>query len=78
MTEKLKVHSPYDGHLIKEIALDNESRIEEALDTAHNLEQGKPIPAPERIAILNKTADLVEARSEGSSLLSVHSITLLI
>ena len=64
MTEKLKVHSPYDGHLIKEIALDDESRIEEALVTAHDLEQSKPIPAPERIAILNKTADLVEARAE--------------
>ena len=46
MTEKLKVHSPYDGHLIKEIALDDDSRIEEALVTAHKLEQGKPISAP--------------------------------
>ena len=64
MTDKLKVHSPYDGHLIKEIALDDESRIEEALLTAHNLEKSKPIPTPKRIAILNKTADLVEAREE--------------
>ena len=64
MTENLKVHSPYDGHLIKEIALDDGARIEEALVTAHNLEQGKPISAPERIAILNKTANLVEARAE--------------
>ena len=37
MTEKLKVHSPYDGHLIKEIALDDESRIEEAISEADNL-----------------------------------------
>ena len=64
MTENLKVHSPYDGHLIKEIALDDGARIEEALVTAHNLEQGKPLSAPERIAILNKTANLVEARAE--------------
>ena len=64
MTEKLKVLSPYDGHLIKEIDLDDETRIEEALTTAHELEENKPIPTPERIAILNKTADLVEARSE--------------
>ena len=64
MTENLKVHSPYDGHLIKEIALDDGARIEEALVTAHNLEQGKRISAPERIAILNKTANLVEARAE--------------
>ena len=64
MTEKLKVHSPYDGHLIKEIALDDESRIQEALAIAHRLEQSKPIPAHERISILNKTADLVETRAE--------------
>jgi acyl-CoA reductase-like NAD-dependent aldehyde dehydrogenase len=64
MTEKLKVHSPYDGHLIKEIDLQDESDIEKALATAHKLEQGKAIPTPERIAILNKTADLVEAKAE--------------
>lgn len=64
MTQKLKVHAPYDGHLIKEIDLDDEARIEQALTTAHKLEQGKPIPTPERIAILNKTADLVEAKAE--------------
>ena len=51
MTENLKVHSPYDGHLIKEIALDDGARIEEALVTAQNLEQGIPISAPDRIAI---------------------------
>ena len=64
MTDKLKVLSPYDGHLIKEIDLDDDTRIEEALTTAHELEGNKPIPTPERIAILNKTADLVEARAE--------------
>jgi len=64
MTEKLKVHSPYDGHLIKEIDMDDEAQIEQALATAHGLEQKKPIPTPERIAILNKTADLVEANAE--------------
>ena len=64
MTEKLKVYSPYDGHLIKEIDMDDEARIEQTLATAHGLEQKKPIPTPERIAILNKTADLVEAKTE--------------
>ena len=64
MTEKLKVHSPYDGHLIKEIDVDDEASIEKALATAHRLEQKKPLPTPERIAILNKTADLVEAKAE--------------
>ena len=64
MTEMLKVLSPYDGHLIKEIDLDDETRIEEALTTANKLQENKPIPTPKRIAILNKTADLVEAKAE--------------
>jgi len=64
MAEKLKVRSPYDGHLIKEIDLDDETRIEQALTTAEELEQKKSLPIPERILILNKTADLVEAKAE--------------
>ena len=64
MAEKLKVHSPYDGHLIKEVDLDDEARIEETLTTADELLQKKPLPIPERIFILNKTADLVEAKAE--------------
>ena len=64
MAEKLKVRSPYDGHLIKEVDLDDETRIEEALTTADQLLQKKPLPIPERISILNKTADLVEAKAE--------------
>ena len=64
MAEKLKVRSPYDGHLIKEVDLDDETRIEQALTTAEELEQKKPLPIPERIHILNKTADLVEAKAE--------------
>ena len=31
MAEKLKVRSPYDGHLIKEVDLDDETRIELSL-----------------------------------------------
>ena len=64
MAEKLKIRSPYDGHLIKEVDLDDEARIEEALATADELLQKKPLPIPERIFILNKTADLVEAKAE--------------
>ena len=64
MAEKLKVRAPYDGHLIKEIDLDGDTRIEEALTIADELLQKKPLPIPERISILNKTADLVEAKAE--------------
>ena len=44
MAEKLKVRSPYDGHLIKEVDLDDETRIEQALTTAEELEQKKTSP----------------------------------
>ena len=64
MAEKLKVRAPYDGHLIKEVDLDGDTRIEEALTIADELLQKKPLPIPERISILNKTADLVEAKAE--------------
>ena len=39
MAEKLKIRSPYDGHLIKEVDLDDEARIEEALAKADELLQ---------------------------------------
>ena len=66
MTKRLKVNSPYDGHLISEIDLDNEERIENVLETAHQLAQNhdKAIPAPQRIEILGKTAELVQANAE--------------
>ena len=74
MAEKLKVRSPYDGHLIKEVELDDETRIEQALTTAEELEQKKPLPIPERILILNKTADLVEAKAEEFAMLAAHIV----
>ena len=46
MAEKLKVRSPYDGHLIKEVDLDEETRIEQALTTAEKLEQKKRYLVP--------------------------------
>jgi len=66
MTKRLKVNSPYDGHLIAEIDLDGEDRIESALAAAHQLakSQDKILPAHQRIEILGKTADLVQAKAE--------------
>lgn len=66
MTKRLKINSPYDGHLISEIDLDDEEQIETALETAHQLAQShdKILPAPQRIEILEKTARLVQAKAE--------------
>jgi acyl-CoA reductase-like NAD-dependent aldehyde dehydrogenase len=66
MSGKLKILSPFDGHLISEIAWDDAGKLEKMLATAHRL-AGNPdnaIPVPQRIAILEKAANLVEDRTE--------------
>ncbi len=62
----LKVTSPFDQSLIKEIPLANEQDIEKALTIADNLFQNQSlwIPAHERIAILEKTAKIMKTRVE--------------
>ena len=66
MTKRLKVNSPYDDHLITEIDLDDAGRVESALETAYQLakDPDKTLPVPRRIEILEKTADLVQAKAE--------------
>ena len=66
MTKRLKVNSPYDNHLITEIDLDDAGRVESALETAYQLakDPDKTLPVPRRIEILEKTADLVQAKAE--------------
>ena len=66
MTKRLKVNSPYDGHLISEIDMDDATQIENALETAYQLakDYDKILPTHQRVEILEKTADLVEAKSE--------------
>lgn len=66
MSEKVKVTSPYDGHLIKEIELNDWSKIDAMLAKAKHLadDRRQCLPGPERIKILEKTALLVEERIE--------------
>ena len=66
MAKALKVNSPYDGHLIAEVDMNDASQAENVLETAYRLAKDldKALPAYKRIEILEKTADLVEARSE--------------
>ena len=62
----LKVVSPYDQSLIKEIPLVGKVEVEHALATAYELfqDQSKWIPAYERIAILERTAEIMKTRIE--------------
>jgi len=62
----LKVLSPYDQSLIKEIPLDGIDKVESLLSTAYDLfnNQSKWIPAYERISILERTAQLMKSRTE--------------
>lgn len=62
----LQVKSPYDLTLIKEIPLVGKAEVEKALTTAYNLfqDQSKWIPAHERIAILERTAEIMKTRIE--------------
>jgi len=69
MKKKLKVFSPFDGHLISELELNSQEEMENALRQAHQLsnDPDRTIPVHERIRILGKTADLVEKRMEDFS-----------
>jgi len=62
----LQVKSPYDLSLIKEIPFDGKAEVEKALTTAYNLfqDQSKWIPDHERIAILERTAEIMKTRIE--------------
>ncbi len=62
----LKVLSPFDQSLIKEIPLVGKEEVEEALSTAHRLFQNRSewIPAHERIAILERVIDIMKTRVE--------------
>ncbi len=62
----LKVLSPYDLSLIKEIPLVGKNEVEKALATAYALfqDQSKWIAPYERIAILKRTASIMEGRIE--------------
>ncbi len=62
----LKVLSPYDQSLIKEIPLVGREEVEKALTSAYDLfqDRSKWIPAHERIAILERTAEIMKTKIE--------------
>ncbi|NQU67947.1 MAG: aldehyde dehydrogenase family protein [Candidatus Marinimicrobia bacterium] len=62
----LKVLSPFDQTLIKEIPLVGKEEVEKALSTAYELFQNQSnwIPAHERISILERTVEIMKTRVE--------------
>ena len=59
----LEVHSPFDGSLVGRVAKGGAAETTRAIDAAERA-MAEPLPAHERAAILDRTARLVEERSE--------------
>ncbi|MEW8624913.1 MAG: aldehyde dehydrogenase family protein [Candidatus Thiodiazotropha sp.] len=66
MTTSLKVTSPYDGSLLEEIPFDDGRAIEQALETAYGCYRNRQawIPLHERVAILERLAQLMTERCD--------------
>ncbi|MCH9029079.1 MAG: aldehyde dehydrogenase family protein [Bacteroidetes bacterium] len=64
--KKLKVFSPYDNKLIKEIPMVGATEVEEALTTAYGLfkDRSKWLPAYQRVEILERVAQIMSTRVE--------------
>jgi acyl-CoA reductase-like NAD-dependent aldehyde dehydrogenase len=64
--QKLKVFSPYDNKLIKEIPMVGAEEVEEALTTAYGLfkDRSKWLPAYQRVEILEHAAQIMSTRVE--------------
>ncbi len=64
--QKLKVFSPYDNKLIKEIPMVGAKEVEEALTTAYGLfkDRSKWLPAYRRVEILERVAQIMSTRVE--------------
>jgi acyl-CoA reductase-like NAD-dependent aldehyde dehydrogenase len=62
----IQVNRPFDGTLIKEIALQNADEVEQALKVADELfrDRSQWLPAHERIAILEKTIEIMSSQIE--------------
>ena len=69
MADTVKVNSPYDGHLIREIEMDDELSSFEKLESAKKLARNpeNSIPLHKRIEILERTADLIDSQKEDFS-----------
>lgn len=72
MSGRLEVTSPYDGKVLATIDTDGAAEVEGALGTAYRLFRDRAgwLPVPQRIAILERTAALMEAQQDALALLA--------
>jgi len=70
----LEIRSPFDQSIIKKIPLDGKEEVDKKLTTAYGLfkDQSKWIPAYERIAILERTAEIMKTRIEELTKTATH------
>ncbi len=68
----LTVRSPYDGRILAEAATGSSVHVDDALTTAHALFRNRNawLPIPERIAILERTAELMRSQADELALLA--------
>ncbi len=66
MASNLKVHAPYDGHLIRELPLTSMEEADVMINEAHTLfhDQSRRLPKYERIKILTRFRDLLSENFE--------------
>lgn len=70
--ETIKIHSPFDGRLLDEIKVLNKADIDKALDLARDAyeDQDKWLAKHERVAILEKTVEIMSNRVEELTLIA--------
>ncbi len=68
----LAVRSPYDGRILADVAAGSSVHVDDALTTAHALFRNRSawLPIPERIAILERTAELMRNQADELALLA--------
>ena len=72
MSDQLDVTSPYDGSLLATVDTSGTREVEAALSTAYGLfrDRGSWLPIPDRIAILEHTAALMDAKKSELAMLA--------
>ena len=70
----ISVTSPYDGHFLQEFRLASMQEVDEALSLAREVyeDQSKWLPKYERVAILQKTAQIMSERIEELTLIAAN------
>lgn len=63
---RLAVNSPYDGRVLEQVATSSVEHVEDALTAAYALFRNRDawLPAPQRLAILSKAAEIMQEKVE--------------